>query len=120
MQDDNHICESEIKQILITEGWLQNVPRLASVGGLAAALTFSGPAQAKSTKNTNVRAVQPVAKTKSSKVSTDSLFDYISQWEGLRTKMYKDHAGNPTIGIGHYLNGSEADRKLINAIFDAP
>lgn len=118
MQDNNHIRESEVEQILITEGWLQSVPRLASVGGLAAALMFGGPAQAKSGKNANVRNTQQVAKAKPSNNSTNSMIDYISQWEGLRTKVYRDHTGNPTIGIGHHLSGSEADRKLINTIFD--
>lgn len=118
MQSTNY--NRELEQILLTEGWLQNVPRLASVGGLAAALAFGNVAQAKSTKSAKVQ--QNVAadsqSKKPSKISTGSMFDYISQWEGLKTKVYKDHANNPTIGIGHFLDGSEADRNLIKTIFN--
>lgn len=118
MQDNIHINEAELEQILLTEGWLQNVPRLASIGGLAAALAFDNQAQAKSA-NVRTAAIPQAIKTvsKPSTVSTGSMFDYISQWEGLRTKVYKDHVGNPTIGIGHFLDGSEADKKLIATLF---
>jgi GH24 family phage-related lysozyme (muramidase) len=119
MQSKNYTDELELEQILLTEGWIQNVPRLASVVGLAAALAFGNTAQAKSTKTIksqqNVAAASQPAKTQ--KISTESMFDYISKWEGLRTKVYKDHAGNPTIGIGHYLNNSETDKNLIKTIF---
>lgn len=123
MQDDIHtVNEVELEQLLLTEGWLQNVPKLASVAGLGAALAFGNPAQAKSTKPINVSNVKHAVAAKSAtakptNISTGSMFDYISQWEGLRTKVYKDHAGNPTIGIGHYLNGSESDRHLIHVLF---
>lgn len=128
----NNINEAEFEQILLTEGWFQNVPKLASVAGLGAALAFGNPAQAKATKPINVSTVKHTvaAKTSTSKPTTDksttnktpsvsggSMFDYIAQWEGLRTKVYKDHVGNPTIGIGHFLNNSEADRNLINSLF---
>lgn len=126
MQADNYNHEMEVEQILLTEGWLQNVPRLASVGGLAAALAFGNTANAKSTKTVNVSNVKQSTaaapqstkpETKSPNISTGSMFDYISQWEGLRTKVYKDHAGNPTIGIGHYLDDSETDRNIIKTLF---
>ena len=126
MQSHNHNIDAELEQILLTEGWLDNVPRLASVGGLAAALAFGNPAQAKATKPVSVSNIKhsPVAAQQTTKpaakplnISTGSMFDYISQWEGLRTKVYKDHVGNPTIGIGHYLDGSETDRNLIKTLF---
>lgn len=128
MQSNNHITELELEQILLTEGWMQNVPRLASVGGLAAALAFGNAAQAKATKPVNVSNVKhslSTGKSSSTKgtadnkstVSGGSMFDYISQWEGLRTKVYKDHVGNPTIGIGHFLNNSESDRNIIKTLF---
>jgi GH24 family phage-related lysozyme (muramidase) len=128
MQSNNHITELELEQILLTEGWMQNVPRLASVGGLAAALAFGNAAQAKATKPVNVSNVKhslPTGKSSSTKGTSDnkstvsggSMFDYISQWEGLRTKVYKDHVGNPTIGIGHFLNNSESDRNIIKTLF---
>jgi len=140
MQSNNYNIDAELEQILLTEGWLDNVPRLASVGGLAAALAFGSPAQAKPVKVSNVKhsvaaapqsakpkakpaikpsAIKPSAnkEVKPSNISTGSMFDYISQWEGLRTKVYKDHVGNPTIGIGHYLDGSENDRNIINTLF---
>jgi len=134
MQSNEYNIDSELEHVLLTEGWLDSVPRLASVGGLAAAMTFSGNAQAKPAKPINVSTVKhsvsatpqsakpksppPASKeTNSSNISTVSMFDYISQWEGLRTKMYKDHAGYTTIGIGHHLNGSESDRNLIKSLF---
>lgn len=130
MQDNiNNINEAELEQMLLTEGWFQDVPKLASVGGLAAALAFGNPAQAKATKPINVSTVKQTVATAAKKtpttttsnkpvnISTGSMFDFISQWEGLRTKVYKDHVGNPTIGIGHFLNGSEADRHLIATLF---
>ena len=43
--------------------------------------------------------------------------DYISHWEGKRDKVYNDSEGKPTIGIGHYLNGSEQDRNLFKSLF---
>lgn len=126
MQDNIHkINEEELEQILLTEGWLSNVPKLASVAGLGAALAFGNTVQAKTPKPVKVSTVKhsvaakPSTATapKQSNVSTGSMFDYIAQWEGLRTKVYKDHVGNPTIGIGHFLNNSEVDRNLINSLF---
>lgn len=32
----------------------------------------------------------------------------LSQWEGMRLKVYRDVAGFPTIGIGHLLSRDEA------------
>jgi len=134
MQSNNYNIDAELEQILLTEGWFGNVPRLASVGGLAAALAFN-PTQAKpvnvstvkhsvaadlqSTKPKSTPTVTPSTskEVKPSNISTRSMFDYISQWEGLKTKVYKDHVGNPTIGIGHYLDGSETDRNIIKTIF---
>ena len=43
--------------------------------------------------------------------------DYIAHWEGKRDKVYNDSEGKPTIGIGHYLNGSEQDRNLFKTLF---
>ena len=119
MQSNNYNRKLELEQILLTEGWLQNVPRLASVGGLAAALAFGNNAQATSTKPVKVQQTVAAAPqtSKPSNISTGSMFDYISQWEGLRTSVYKDHSGNPTIGIGHYLDGSETDKNLIKTVF---
>jgi GH24 family phage-related lysozyme (muramidase) len=126
MQRCDFINESELEQFLLVEGLLDNTRRLVSVGGLAAALAFGNPVQAKATKPVNVSNVKQsnvaAAQTtkqaaKPSNISTRSMFDYISQWEGLRTKVYKDHVGNLTIGIGHYLDGSESDRNLIKTLF---
>lgn len=127
MRDDvKNINETELEQIFLPEGWLLNVPKLASVAGLGAALTFGNPIQAKSQKSINVSNVKKSVSTadkttriknKPFNISTGSMFDFISQWEGLRTKVYKDHVGNSTIGIGHFLNGSEADRHLIVTLF---
>jgi len=43
--------------------------------------------------------------------------DYIGHWEGKKDTVYKDSAGLPTIGIGHYLNNSQQDRQLFKALF---
>ena len=43
--------------------------------------------------------------------------DYIFEHEQLRTMAYDDGADNPTIGIGHFLNGSPEDRNLFTTLF---
>lgn len=40
------------------------------------------------------------------KMSTHGL-DLLKQWEGFESKVYKDSAGLPTIGVGHLLTKSE-------------
>ena len=56
---------------------------------------------------------------KSSEVSSlnQKTSEYIGRWEGKRNSVYKDSSGLPTIGIGHYLNGSPADRELFSKLF---
>ena len=54
----------------------------------------------------------PTAKPASTNTAT-----IIKKWEGLRDKVYKDSSGNATIGVGHFLNGTEQDRKLFTALF---
>jgi GH24 family phage-related lysozyme (muramidase) len=49
--------------------------------------------------------------------STNSTPALITKWEGLRDKAYKDSNGNVTIGVGHFLSGTEQDRKLIRSLF---
>ena len=96
---------------LLNEGLLDKFPILASLG-LASVLQTSDVSAKDLDTPVKYDLTKVVPATKSS-----SMFDYISQWEGLRTKVYEDHTGKPTIGIGHYLNGSEADRQLINRLF---
>jgi hypothetical protein len=91
--------------ILLNEGLLDKLPILASLG-LASALSVSA-AQNKSVQ------VSRDLKTSPKSTHDDSLFTNISKWEGVKTKVYKDHAGNPTIGIGHYLNNKDTDRAII-------
>ena len=45
------------------------------------------------------------------------LSDYIASWEGKDNKVYKDSAGLPTIGIGHYLTNSKQDKQLFKSLF---
>ena len=45
------------------------------------------------------------------------LSDYIANWEGKENEVYKDSAGLPTIGIGHYLTNSEQDKRLFKSLF---
>lgn len=115
----------------IQEGWMRNIGRLASTAGLATALTLGNPTNAASkqtnapapvsaiqlatNKQTNNAAQSSIPKTNTS--TNASMFDYISKWEGLRTKTYLDHKKNPTVGIGHFLNDTESDRLLIKSLF---
>jgi hypothetical protein len=65
MQDNEQNLEVELDKIIIADGWIQNVPKLASIGGLAAALAFGNTAQAKGTKPVNVsntKKVNPIQK----------------------------------------------------------
>lgn len=99
----------------ITEGWLQNVHKFASIGGLAASMALGNDTQAHAEPVGNkTNSTQTIS---TSGVSDVSMFDYIKQWEGLRTTVYKDHVGNPTIGVGHYLNDSDTDRHQMKALF---
>ena len=45
------------------------------------------------------------------------LSDYIASWEGKEKKVYKDSAGLPTIGIGHYLTNTKQDKQLFKSLF---
>ena len=46
-----------------------------------------------------------------------STADYIANWEGKKNTVYKDSAGKPTIGIGHYLTNTTQDRELFKKLF---
>ena len=98
------------EQILLNEGLLDKLPVLAALG-LASVLGSS-----------ELQASKSVAKKKpfvtTNIKAPSSMFGYISQWEGIRNKVYKDHTGKPTIGVGHYLNNSEFDKNLIKSLFN--
>lgn len=119
MQNNEHyIYDKELNEIL-NDGFLKNLAAM----GLAGALAY-GSAQA-GQKPASVKKPVTTASVKQStlppKLTTapksESMFDFISKWEGTKTKVYPDHTGKPTIGIGHYLSNTSADRNLINTLF---
>lgn len=127
-KDVNHDRKT-ISTNLLTEGFITDkFPLLASLG-LAGALGLGGELQAAPQKTVNVSNVvkhmdtTPSSQSKINKIEpvshkkSGSMFNYISQWEGVRNAVYKDHTGKLTIGIGHYLTNTESDRKLIAALF---
>ncbi len=65
----------------------------------------------------SVPVVQTAVKDSELSLLNKNTSDYISHWEGKRDKVYNDSEGKPTIGIGHYLNGSEQDRNLFKSLF---
>jgi GH24 family phage-related lysozyme (muramidase) len=102
---------------------------LASLGlaGLTAlgAMTSSAAQPAKQSVKQSAQTVQKstVSKDASALKSSEvkllggKLSDYIANWEGKKNKVYKDSAGLPTIGIGHYLTNNQEDRQLFNSLF---
>jgi GH24 family phage-related lysozyme (muramidase) len=47
---------------------------------------------------------------------SDALFQHFSQVEGVKDKVYKDHKGIPTVGIGHALKPEDKD--LFQTLFN--
>lgn len=93
-------------------GILSKFPILASLG-LASVLSMQSNAAATKPTQKKVQTTQQVQK----KDTFESMADYIGKWEGKRAKVYLDHMGNPTIGIGHLLDNSERDRLIISSLF---
>lgn len=110
----------EQNAMLLNEGLLDKFPILASLG-LASALQSSelqaGDINLAHQKDIAVQPVKYTVPKDISSATSSSMFNYISKWEGLRNKVYNDHTGKPTIGIGHYLNNSASDRQLVNNLF---
>ena len=99
----------------IEEGWKDWVA--AGAIGLGA-LAGGDKLQAAASKVAGKPAItQTAIKNTEASLLNKKTSDYIGHWEGKRDTVYKDSAGLPTIGIGHYLNNSQQDRQLFKALF---
>jgi GH24 family phage-related lysozyme (muramidase) len=96
----------------IEEGWKDWLA--AGAIGLAAT---TGKVDAAKVKQPSNPIVQTATKDSETSFLNKKTSDYVGHWEGKKDTVYKDSAGLPTIGIGHYLNNSQEDRQLFKALF---
>ena len=96
----------------IEEGWKDWLT--AGAIGLAAT---TGKVDADKVKQPSNPIVQTATKDSDPSFLNKKTSDYVGHWEGKKDTVYKDSAGLPTIGIGHYLNNSQEDRQLFKALF---
>jgi GH24 family phage-related lysozyme (muramidase) len=96
----------------IEEGWKDWLA--AGAIGLAAT---TGKVDADKVKQPSNPIVQTATKDSETSFLNKKTSDYVGHWEGKKDTVYKDSAGLPTIGIGHYLNNSQEDRQLFKALF---
>jgi GH24 family phage-related lysozyme (muramidase) len=96
----------------IEEGWKDWLA--AGAIGLAAT---TGKVDADKVKQPSNPIVQTATKDSDPSLLNKKTSDYVGHWEGKKDTVYKDSAGLPTIGIGHYLNNSQEDRQLFKALF---
>src|SRR3990172_5316451 len=94
--------ETLYSQDIMTEGnFIKSLPLLAAG---AMGIYGGNPAQAQDNKDVSIQ--------KSVIVSDKDLGDYISYWEGKKSKAYLDSRGIPTIGIGFNLQRADARQLL--------
>ena len=96
----------------LEEGWKDWV----AAGALGLAAT-TGKVDAAKVKQPSNPIVQTATKDSEASLLNKKTSDYVGHWEGKKDTVYKDSAGLPTIGIGHYLNNSQEDRQLFKALF---
>jgi GH24 family phage-related lysozyme (muramidase) len=96
----------------IEEGWKDWL----AAGALGLAAT-TGKVDAAKVKQPSNPIVQTATKDSETSFLNKKTSDYVGHWEGKKDTVYKDSAGLPTIGIGHYLNNSQEDRQLFKALF---
>ena len=96
----------------LEEGWKDWV----AAGALGLAAT-TGKVDAAKVKQPSNPIVQTATKDSETSLLNKKTSDYVGHWEGKKDTVYKDSAGLPTIGIGHYLNNSQEDRQLFKALF---
>jgi len=98
------------KQENLSEGW-KDLAAAAAIG-LGSMTGVSAD-----DKSSDVKITQTAVKNVGSSLLNKKTSDYISHWEGSKDVVYNDIEGKPTIGIGHYLNNSQEDRKLFKTLF---
>lgn len=97
------------------EGIFSKFPLLASLGLAAAIGTQAGTNSISKTPQASSKTTNSVVASKTN--SVPEMSDFIAGWEGKKKKIYKDTSGNSTIGIGHHVNGTKADRELFSSLF---
>jgi hypothetical protein len=56
---------------------------------------------------------QPAGGGADTNATAQQFFDRLAREEGFRARVYNDTAGNPTIGYGHHLDGTNEDRQAV-------
>jgi GH24 family phage-related lysozyme (muramidase) len=109
------LAEHLLESIKLQEDW-KNWLRAGAAGALGLAAT-TGNVDAAKIKQPSNPIVQSATKDSETSLLNKKTSEYIGHWEGKKDTVYKDSAGLPAIGIGHYLNNSQEDRQLFKALF---
>lgn len=99
-------------EIMVEGNFMKSLPLLAA--GAVGAYNMN-PAVAQDKQQAAQQDAKKTAEPSKVKVSDKDLYEFITQWEGKRSKVYQDTKKIPTIGVGFNLQRSDA-RKLLKDV----